>query len=85
MKCNSKTMLSVGAVLGLAALVSYFAFPAARSLILANSPLLVALICPVSMLLMMWSMRGTKDGAGKTPVASERKSPVAEIGPDNAG
>lgn len=84
MKCNFKTMLSVGSALGVAALLSYFAFPAAKLFILANAPLLVALICPVSMLVMMWFMRGNKDQAGKTAGDSERKSPIAEIGPDNA-
>lgn len=84
MKCNSKTMLSVGAALGLTALLAYFALPDARSLILANAPLLVALICPVSMLVMMWFMRGNKDQAGKTSGDSERKLPIAGAGPDNA-
>lgn len=84
MKCNSKTMLSVGAALGLTALLAYFAFPDARLFILANAPLLVALICPVSMLVMMWFMRGNKDQAGKTAGDSGRNSPIAGAGPDNA-
>lgn len=84
MKCNAKTMLSVGAALGVAALLAYFALPDARSLILANAPLLVALICPASMLVMMWFMRGNKDQAGKTAGDSERKSPIAGARSDNA-
>lgn len=39
--------------------VAYFAFPAAQALILASAPLLLALACPISMLLMMVSMRGS--------------------------
>lgn len=64
MKCSPKTMLTVALSLALAGLLTYFAFPAAQALILANAPLLVALICPVSMLIMMWSMRGSGSNAG---------------------
>lgn len=91
MKCNAKTMLSVAAALGLAALLSYFAFPEAKLFILANTSILIALICPVSMLIMMWSMRGHKDHAEKTPADNQRvpadnqRPPrTAELGSDNA-
>jgi hypothetical protein len=59
MKCNPKTMLSVALALGLVGFAAYFAFPAAQTLILASAPLLVALICPISMLAMMWFMKGS--------------------------
>ena len=64
MKCSPKTMLIVALSLALAGLVAYFAFPAAQALILASAPLLVALICPVSMLMMMWAMRDGGSNAG---------------------
>ena len=65
MKCDSKMMLKTAAGLGIALAVAYFTLPAARTLILASAPILLALICPVAMLLMMKAMNGSKkdDGA----------------------
>ena len=63
MKCSPKTMLSVALVLGLAGFAAYFAFPSAQAWILASAPLLVVLICPVSMLVMMWAMKSTGNGS----------------------
>jgi hypothetical protein len=60
MKCDSKTMLTVAAVVALAAALAYFTLPAAQAFILASAPLLVALICPVAMLFMMKGMQGDK-------------------------
>jgi len=84
MKCNAKTMLSVAAAMGVAALLAYLAFPEAKLFILANTPILIALICPVSMLIMMWSMRGHKDHSERTPADNQRPSQTAEVGSDNA-
>jgi hypothetical protein len=67
MKCDSKTMLTVAAVVTLAAALAYFTLPAAQAFILASAPVLVALICPVVMLLMMKGMHGDrKDQARET-------------------
>ncbi len=60
MNC-SKTMIKVAAGLGVGATVLYFAFPQAQSLILANTPLLIALACPISMGIMMFMMKGSND------------------------
>lgn len=79
MKCSPKTMLTVALSLALAGLVAYFAFPAAQALILAYAPLLVALICPISMLAMMWTMRGNGSGAGTCHNSqAERELPAAD-------
>lgn len=67
MKCDSKTMLKTAAGLGLALAVAYFTLPAARTLILASAPILLALICPVAMLLMMGNMNGNKKDDGAKP------------------
>lgn len=64
MKCNSKTMLSFALALGLAGVIAYVAFPAAQSLIVAYAPVLLVLVCPISMLVMMWAMNSpSKDQA----------------------
>lgn len=88
MKCNAKTMLSVAAAMGLAALLAYLAFPEAKLFILANTSVLAALICPVSMLVMMWSMRGHKDHADKPAATSssegQRPPQNVQIGRDTA-
>ncbi len=89
MTCNPKTMLSVALALGLAGFAAYFAFPAAQTLILASAPLLVALICPVSMLAMMWLMKGNgKDascnGSGQGGREEPRQRSLAANRPDQA-
>lgn len=58
MKCNMKTMLTGAAGLALAAAIAYFVFPGAQRFISASAPLLIALVCPISMLLMMKTMSG---------------------------
>lgn len=68
MKCSTNTMLKVGAGLGITLGVSYFAFPAAQTMILASAPFLLALICPISMGVMMFMMKGT--GESKSNVSS---------------
>ncbi len=60
MKCNSRTMLATALALGLTAVFAYFAFPAARAFIVGSAPVLIALVCPVSMLLMMKAMNGSQ-------------------------
>ncbi len=67
MKCDSKTMLKAAAGLGIALAVAYFTLPAAHTLLLASAPILLALICPVAMLLMMRNMSGSKKDDGAKP------------------
>ncbi|OGA98290.1 MAG: hypothetical protein A3E79_13755 [Burkholderiales bacterium RIFCSPHIGHO2_12_FULL_61_11] len=67
MKCDSKMMLKIAVGLGVALAVAYFTLPAAQALILASAPILVALICPVAMLLMMKTMNGGSKDEGTTP------------------
>ena len=61
MNCSTNTMLKVAAGLGVALGAAYFAFPAAQTMILAYSPFLLALICPISMGVMMLMMKGAGD------------------------
>ena len=60
MHCNPKTMIKIGVGIGAALLVAYFALPGARALIVASAPILLALICPLMMIVMMFMMR--RDG-----------------------
>lgn len=53
MKCSVKTMLPAAALLLLGAALAYFSFESARVAILASLPVLLVLLCPISMLLMM--------------------------------
>lgn len=79
MKCNTKTMFSVAVGLFAAAAFAYFAIPAAKELILASVPLLFALVCPISMLLMMKGMHGNQQAhckAGAEKDDSHQAQPV---------
>ena len=67
MKCDSKTMLKTAIGLGIALAVAYFTLPAARTFILASAPILLALICPVAMLLMMRNINGSRKDDGAKP------------------
>jgi hypothetical protein len=67
MRCNSRTMLTVGLAMGLAAAIAYFTLPAAQAFILASAPVLLALICPISMLFMMKAMHGSKKNQAVEP------------------
>ncbi len=57
MKCDMKTMLKAGAGLAVGIAVAYAMFPAARELLVAVSPFLFLLICPLMMVFMMKSMQ----------------------------
>lgn len=56
MKCDMKMMLKAGLGLAAGVAVAYVAFPAARELIMALSPALFLLICPLMMFFMMKGM-----------------------------
>lgn len=56
MLCNTKTMLKVGLGLLLGTVIAYIALPDFRSMILAASPTLLFLLCPISMIFMMKMM-----------------------------
>ncbi len=78
MKCNTNTMLKTAAGLALVAGVVYFTVPAAQAFVLASAPLLVALICPISMLFMMKMMNSNGAEAGKSKDASPSHSGAPE-------
>lgn len=62
MHCSLKTMAKLAVGLGAILAVAYFALPDARAWLLASAPVLLALVCPLSMIVMMFMMKG-KDKA----------------------
>jgi membrane glycosyltransferase len=59
MQCSVKTMLKTALVLVAGLVSAYVAFPQARELVIASAPILIALICPISIIAMMFMMRGS--------------------------
>ncbi len=80
MKCNTNTMLKTAAGLAVMAGVVYLAVPTAQAFVLASAPILIALICPISMLIMMKMMNS--NGAEVRSVTD--KSPSDAKAPDSA-
>ena len=69
MHCNMKTMAKAIAGGIAIAIIAYIALPGSREFVIAFAPILLALICPVMMIGMMWMMRG-KD-ASMAPRSAE--------------
>lgn len=65
MACNMKTMLKVGLGMLLVVGTAYAALPEFRDWILASSPILLFLLCPLSLLVMMSMMRGETNQVGQ--------------------
>lgn len=80
MHCNAKTMIKIAAALGAVLATTYVAVPEARALVAAGAPILLALICPITMIAMMFMMKAP---AGETRDA-ERAKPPAAAAPDAA-
>jgi len=86
MKCDANTMIKVAAGLGIALAVAYVALPSAHAFILASAPILLALACPLAMVVMMFAMKGMNGGnKDDSPKPDGDRSPplgVREPGPD---
>ena len=59
MKCNFRVMLFVGLTMALGAGFAYLALEEARVAIVASLPVLAALLCPISMFVMMKFMHSS--------------------------
>lgn len=79
MKCDTNTMLKTAAGLAIVAGIVYFTVPAAQAFVLASAPLLVALICPISMLFMMRMMNSSSANA-RDAAGGASKAPQADAG-----
>jgi hypothetical protein len=73
MKCNTNTMLKTAAALAVVAGLVYFTVPAAQALVLASAPILIALICPISMLFMM-KMMNSNSAPVSSPAGEDGKT-----------
>ena len=67
MHCNARTMIKIAAALGGTLAAVYLAVPEARELVAASAPLLLSLICPITMLAMMLMMRKSDDAQSRVP------------------
>jgi hypothetical protein len=78
MMCNMKTMLKVGLGMLFVAALAYLALPEFRTWIVAASPTLLFLICPISMLVCMKMMHGQNgQSCGKSASDNKDEAPVA--------
>jgi hypothetical protein len=75
MHCNMKTMAKAIAAVIAMAIIAYIALPGAREFVIAFTPILLALICPVMMIGMMWMMRGKDAAAPAHPAQSDSVVP----------
>ncbi|MDZ7855772.1 DUF2933 domain-containing protein [Sphaerotilus sp.] len=80
MKCSLKTMVTLAATLLAALGAAYVAFPAAQGFVVASAPILLALICPVTMIVMMLTMRG--HGANAADAKPKAEMPAPRETPD---
>lgn len=77
MMCNTKTMLKVGLGMLLFAVIAYLALPEFRGWILAASPTLLFLLCPISILMCMKMMHGQNgQSCGRTPADAKEHPPA---------
>lgn len=83
MHCNARTMIKIAAALGGMLAAAYVALPDARELVAASAPVLLALICPISMVIMMFMMRKSS-GAEPSASAERPQTSLAEQPVPNA-
>lgn len=88
MHCNARTMIKIAVALGGILAAAYVALPEAREFVAASAPVLLALICPISMGVMMFMMRsrgGTASRASAEPSQPPAaQQPLAEAPPARA-
>ncbi|WP_303678380.1 DUF2933 domain-containing protein, partial [Ralstonia mannitolilytica] len=70
MKCNTRTMVTMGVALVAILAIAYAIFPPVRAFVLGIGPFLLILICPLSMWLMM---KGMNDQGGNTVRRQNRR------------
>lgn len=61
MKCNTRTMVTMGVAVVATLAIAYAIFPPVRAFVLSIGPFLLILVCPLSMWLMMKGMQGQDD------------------------
>ena len=83
MTCSKSTMLKTALGLGVLSLAAYAAFPAFRTGLLSIPPVLLSLLCPLSMLFCMWGMskRSTTPSEPEPSTESPVQSNLARARP----
>lgn len=71
MTCSFKTMMKVGVALVAAVAIGYAAVPALREWLVAFSPFLFLLVCPLAMVLMMRGMSAHDSNAAVLPPSGQ--------------
>lgn len=89
MHCNFRLMGKVALSFGSVVAVAAYALPEARALLAAGAPLLLALVCPVSMIAMVFMMGRSPQQSATVlaqPSASDghRRLPATDSGQDSA-
>jgi Protein of unknown function (DUF2933) len=79
MKCDTKTMVKAATGLGLLAIIAYVALPQFRTFILSISPFLLALVCPLSMLIMMKGMSSSHAEQEARPGPTKAQEPAKQM------
>lgn len=79
MMCNTKTMLKVGLGVLLVTGIAYAALPEFRDWILAASPTLLLLLCPLSMLFCMKMMHGQNGHSCQTPASPDKDQTASKV------
>ena len=77
MQCDTKTMIKTGLGLGGVVVAAYVFVPDARALIDMAAPFLLFLLCPISMLFMMKSMKSRPGHVG-TGAAAPNVKPLTQ-------
>ena len=76
MKCT-KHMLAIGGTLFAAGLIAYIELPQFHAWIASAAPLLILLLCPLSMMFMMKGMHSNNEPTAASPDAQKDK-PLAQ-------
>lgn len=75
MNCSFKLMIKLAGGLGVALALAYFALPGAKAFVIASAPILLALVCPLTIVVAMIAMRGN----------SAKADAPAKVGPAPQG
>lgn len=70
MRCT-KTMVWLAGGFAVVAATAYFTLPQMRDWVLASLPVLIVLLCPLSMLFMMKSMHGANNSKEAAPARGD--------------
>ena len=77
MNCSFNLMIKLAGGLGMALALAYFALPGTKAFVIASAPILLALICPLTMVVAMIAMRGNSAKADAPAKAGSAPQPAA--------